>query len=495
VPFSLRKLYAAFVFLLIAHYCSFCQILVDEHTAKSGSAHLPAPEKREDGLAAYAFQSAYGLINQLAVKDRIEVLLHLSRAAQGKFPAKSGRWAEEALATSRQLRVSKEQARYEWQAISNLAVVNSEKALELLATLDAPAVAPEYDPRTKAAETVFSRFLEKYPQKLEQIYVAAQEIGDHGFYPFAAVQSVITGIAAKDAAMASAFAQQAIRYYNLGAHTPVAMNQFAALLLQHFAIVPPQMLKATVTGLVATILDQESSRNGSEDSHSVWAGLNATTLALLMPLVESVDEDLAQKLKNKVSAPDARSMAVTMASEEEPTVTSQITVIESNRAGTPEAATPSGLPQISLETPPSTSNEKLDESLKNAESALRQAESDEEKLAILMEMVRELVSAGRKSMAREIVAEIFVRAETLFKKSVNEEPEANWSARSGSPELITLVDLTAREMPGILLASIRTIATPVLQAHLYAAAGEALQRPAEIPSFVTLQNHSDTVQH
>jgi hypothetical protein len=465
--------------------------------------HSLGEQQEGSNLAGIAFQSAYSLSKQISTYDRVELLLHLSKAAAKKCPEKSRTWAEEALQAAGQMPPTTDRAMYEWQALSNLATVNSKEALTLLTTLEAPAGFKDFDPRSEAATTVFNSFLKDYPGKFEEVSTAAQRIGDSGLYPFIAIQTVISRMSGKNRELAGALVEQAIHYYTVGAETSLASNQLTSLLLEHSQFVSPQVLKSVLTDVVSAI-SQTSNAGVAEktdtlfvigDDDATSVSLNAATLASIMPLLESVDPDLANKIRHEHPPVSASSIPVIMSSENRPTIMSQVILsgetnavasdqqLESTQRTAEPTLNSAKIADKSLAAP---NVEDLNRLIVKSENALKEAGSDEERLPILIQQVEVLASAGQREKLSGVLSEVFALAERLFRKSVNEESKVRWNKRTGAADLTALVEICARQIPQILMSTIRNVQTPVLRAQLYVVLAEGLQRPAEIPAFVTL---------
>jgi len=486
-----------------------CFFVVCTAVAQSADRHAPAntaAEQRQkrssenDGMVESACRYAHTIAErQLSSTDRVEVLLRLANAAGKKHPEKAKQWAVEALRLADEMGSAERRTQYETEAISALAAVDSEEALTLLPGLDVPASSNDDDARTEAAKTVFSKFINQHPGDWEKLSVAAQRMGDTGHYPFGAVQTVVSRIGKKNPEAAATLMLQAIHYYNLNAHSPVANNQMATLLVEDARFVPGSTLKATVETMLSNLRNSASPenlsagtpRNPSEDASLV--DLNRATLAILLPLLSSVDPEMERKLRQEIPSQDPMLDAVASL-ESAPTIVGPATVSSAESlsmillgVGTQSPAITfnsversDGGDTVAMVRPPSQDD--VSRLLEDSDAALEKAQDPEQRLEILTERALSLVAGKRRTELSNALVDALAVGEKLFRKSVDENPQASWNSRPGARELSTLVEAAAKTAPQVVLESLRNVHDSVLQAQLYVSFVEGLQSDQDFPS-------------
>src|SRR5262249_24367847 len=253
-------------------------------------------DSESDRLIETAFESAQKLATQLSATDRIELLLRMADAAGKWRPQKAKQWSREALRLAGQMRPGGQRSMYEAEAVMHLSAADSEQALALLLSLEAPASAGGFDPQTAAAPSVFERFLDQHPDGWETLAAKAQSMGDAGRYPFKAIHSVINRIEPSNEDAAGELMQHAVRYYHRSAR-PSSADPMADLLAAHSKFVRGSALKAILAEVVSDLLKAQTGPGADWPSHSGSRGLNEFTLAQLMPIIQSVDPAFEAKLR------------------------------------------------------------------------------------------------------------------------------------------------------------------------------------------------------
>jgi len=480
---------------------------VAERRAIADKASTEQVQKRgseNDLLVENVFRNSHAISVNLSPTDRVELLVRLASTAGKKHPEKARQWALEALRLANEMHPTVQRAQFEVHAIGSLAVVDSEKALALLPSLEAPASPTDDDTRAKAASSVFQEFLSQHPDDWQKLSSVAQRIGDTGNYPFQAIQIVISSIGSKDPESAATLIQQAIRYYNLSAHSPSSNHQFATLLAEDSRFVSGSTLKTTLETVLSSLLNAD--RAPSQDITKAGAAgyedasaLNRATFALLVPLINSVDPELEQKLR-----------------QERPSLTPAVSVV-GHLEGQPIIVGPATLPSTEsvitmifpdakaqlptmvadlakcsdgsdpIQTLQTPSPEDVARFLDDSEETFKKAGDPEQKLRILVERGVSLASSERRAELSNILADAFALGEKLFRKSVDEDPQASWNGRPGARGLSTLVEAAAKTAPQIVLERIRNMHTSVLQGQLYASFVEGVQSEQDSASVMVMR--------
>jgi len=196
----------------------------------------------------------------------------------------------------------------------------------------------------------------------------------------------------------------------------------------------------------------------------------------MMSLVASVDPDMERKIKqeyrslksNTNVAGDTDVPGNPLGPSDSP-VENHLGVVFSDVAQAPsdfksvEQMDGDGI----LQTVQTPSLEELAGFLHDSAQALDQADKPEERLKILLERELSLLSAEQKSELSSVLADALAVGETVFRKSLDEDPLASWKARPTAGLLSTMVQAAAMPAPQIVLERIRDVRTSVLQAQLY----------------------------
>jgi hypothetical protein len=449
-----------------------------------------------DRLARSVLRNAHTISRQLSPTDREELLLRLAKSARKKQPETAKQWATEAFRLSNEMRPSVQRARYQIEAIGEVASVDSVQALALLPALEIPAEAKDFDPRTRAAAAVFDAFLDQHPNDWEKLSSTAQAIGETGNYPFRAIQSVISRVAKKDEDAASALMLQAAYYYNRTEHNPSANIQMAALLSEHSRFLTGSALKVTLETLVADLLNGESAgRNGMANQ-----GVNSTNriiFPMIMPIIKSANQEMQRQFNQAYPFLNTPSVLVDLqdvpGNMEGITLTApeSISVVYRD-ANTQALQDASGSVEsleggISLQILDVSSQEDLAKSLVDSQAALNKASGPQEKLQILAGRGMSLAAADRQVELANLLDEAFALGEKLFRKSIDDDPHMSWDSRPGAAELSMLVGTAARILPETVLEGIRRVHTSVLQAELYVSFADGLQSENSLPSVMVMR--------
>jgi hypothetical protein len=489
--------------LLLAAGAAFGQVAVGRPASAEAAPDQEQKGSADDLQVESVLQQAHVLASQLAPTDRMEFLVRLAEAAGKKHPGKAEQWVMEALQLIREMSSSARRSQYQARAISELALLNSEEALDLLPGLEFSSSWKDCDARAGAPLFVFQAFLKQHPGGTEKLSAVAQRIGDTGNYPFRAVHILITRIGNKDPEAATALIEQAIQYYNLSAHDPCSNNQMATLLSDDTQFVPGSMLKAIVETMVSRLVNTDSVFSGSLTTTGTEGNedpglrvLNHASLAMLMR-ISSLDPDIKRKLQQALPSLDLATHVVAqleggqnIVELSDSPIEDHLSVVLSNASA---QAPPANLSiaerpegddaEPTVQTP---SSEDLASYLDDSEKALERDGDPEQRLQILLARGVSLVSAERPAELSNVLAEAFALGEKLFRKSVDDNPQASWKDRPGAGVLSALVELTAKKAPQVVLERLKSVQTTVLQAQLYVSFVEGVQSETDSPSIMVI---------
>lgn len=442
-----------------------------------------------DSLIRSVLRNAHALAPQLSPTDRVELLLRLAETAWKSQPETAKQWAREALRLSNEMRPSLRRARYQVKAVSEIAEIDSKEALALLPTLEIPASAKHFDPRTTAATAVFRAFLNQHPDDWEQLSPVATAMGESGHYPFQAINTVITFLQRTDEDAAAALMLHAVSFYNRSEHTPVANLRLAALLSEHYGLLPGSALKATLDALLANLQHPDQAREdaatNSEETQS--NAIRDAALALLMPLIGSVDPDLHQKLIQ--ANPSLGTSPLVVDLDGEPAILQRLdpqngdnVVVATEKKDNQPSPENSDTAQPEEDGDSATvfsaaSEKEVSALLGDTETALKSTADSEDRLQVLVGRGLALAAGEKSNELAGLLEEAFPLGEELFRKSVDKDRQASWDGRPGASELILLVEATARTAPRAMIERIQSLRTPVLQAQLFVSLADALQSP------------------
>jgi hypothetical protein len=460
-----------------------------------------APQQRQsnssenDSLIQSVLDSSHAIAAQLSPKDGVELLVRLADMAGKKNPEVARQWDLEAFHIASDMPSGLQRAHYEVASITGLASVDSREALALLLTLEFPPAWNDCEARATATGAVFRQFLRQHPNDWKRLTTVAQRLGERGNYPFHAVQILIRQIKNKAPETATALVQHAIQYYSLGAHDSCSNNKLAALLAEDSKLVSGSALKAAVETILSSLWNGERgpSRSGS-DSGSSEHQVNQSTLSILLPLINAFDPQMAQKLRQEqppalttasVTDPEAdRNMVKFAGSPGE----MHVNIVFSNSRNQGPLQEPASAPKVNTDgamsvlQPPSP--EDLAGFLEGSEEASGNGQNPEQQLEVLLERGLSLVSADRQAELSNALTDAFAVGEKLFRKSVNDDPQASWKDRPGAGALSILVESAAKSAPRLVLEKIRNTHNSVLQAQLYVCFVAAMQSEQDSASAV-----------
>lgn len=490
----MRTVFIAGFVMVFAAYAVAAQVAEDRITiSKTATGQHQKEDSENNLLVESVLLSSHKIAVQLSPTERVEVLVRLANAAGKKHPERARQWALEALQLADKMHPTAQRAQYEIEAISDLASVNSGEALALLPGLEVPASWTDCDGRGKAARQVFQEFLNQHPGEWEKLSAVAQRIGDTGNYPYQAVQIVVGRIGSKNQEAAATLMQQAIRYYDVSAPGPCSNNQLATLLVENSSFVPGSTLKAILEVMLSNLLKAEDASSESIAKAGAPAGedarlgaLNSDTLATLMPLIESMDPEMERKLRQEYPSIHLP-MNVAGGQEGEPNTVGPATAPPAESSSEESLkAPPSDLDEHSEEEDSLQSIQTLPEDSARPQEALNNDPGPEQRLQALVERGVSLVSSEQWAELSDVLADAFALGEKLFRKSVDEDPQASWRSRPGADGLSTLVETAAKKVPREVLEKIRNLHTSVLQAQLYVSFVEGIQSEWELPSVVAI---------
>ena len=450
-----------------------------------------------DQLVRGLLRNAHALSRQLSPSDRIELLLRLARIARKKQPETAKQWVREAFRLSSEMHPSLRKAQYQAKAVSEIASLDSREALAMLPNLEIPAAAKKFDPRATAATAVFRECLKQHPDDWEQLSAAAQTMGEAGHYPFQAVSSVITWLQKKDEEAARSLMLQAVSAWHRSEHSPVNNLRMASLLAEHSSLLPPSTLKAVLGPLVANLqqANQDLPDSGAELQSSA---ANEAALALLMPLIGSMDPELQQKLKQThASLGDPLIVDV----DGDPTLIKGINIQPTDNADTITVTAGQADNETSDDTSNSVSSETSSEVrvltatsekeimtlLGDTETALKNADDSEDRLQVLVGRALGLAAGERRDELATLLAEAFPLGEELFRKSIDDDRQLSWDDRPGANELSMLAETAAKVAPQAVMERIQNVRTAVLQAQLFVSLADGLQSPEASPAVVVMR--------
>ncbi|MGH7181669.1 MAG: hypothetical protein ACREJN_06815, partial [Nitrospiraceae bacterium] len=412
------------VALLLSVYCAFSQVIT-----VGGARKIEPPPKNENTEIGSLVQSMLGLSHamatQLSPKDGVELLVHLADVAGKKNSEEARQWNLEALRLARDMTAGRERAHYEGEIIRGLASVDSTAALVLLPTLEFP-LSWEDDCNDGTIAAVFQGFLQQHPDDWERLATVAEGLGESGKYPFDAVQILVRQIEGKHPEMATSLVQQAIQFYNVSAHDPCSNNRMAALLARNSELIPGSSMKAAVESLLSNLSNGDhgslENRSGSDPSldQKRLSSLEQSTVNMLMALINSLDPQMAQKLKQKQLSADSTAVQVADAEgggnsvQSGGTITAMdVTVVLSSLGDPAQLTAPQGPPNIdgAMSAIQSTSAEELAGFLESSKVASENDQDPEQQIEVLLERGLSLASANQPAELSNVLGTAFTVGE------------------------------------------------------------------------------------
>jgi hypothetical protein len=119
--------------------------------------------------------------------------------------------------------------------------------------------------------------------------------------------------------------------------------------------------------------------------------------------------------------------------------------------------------------------------LKDAKTALGEAKTDNERLRILVGLAQAQQAMGDATAFHETLLKAYPICDELFRKSVNSNPQIPIFARPGFEALGQLLRLEMKDDREAAIARIEQLRSPLLQAHMFIEAAEAVLDPDAPP--------------
>ena len=445
------------------------------------------------------------MLPSLSPADRAYVLAHMVNSLGRKRPKQARVWTDEAFRISPQIPNKRERITNQILTLNTLANIDSQDALEKLASIEPPAPGTEYDPRAGAAQIIFPAYLKDHPGDLPRIAAMARKIGDTGKYPSGAISNLLSDVRLQKIAVQnkedlSALTQDVLQYLEKAPSDSASNGDFAGFLKNNFENIAPDLRRPALEELVARLSSPEPATKqqlitliyGTPDmGPALIRNHNELVLAEVMPLIHSVDPEWEKKLMKEhppVTDIDAALNtghsgliigAYTHDSRSEDQTVESLwkdqaqMLVRQNPEQALKALEHISDPGLHAEvgavmaaslntSQPETANQLLE----NATKTLSTTTSSTEQFRIAAALARSLVALNRREQAAEMIDKAFRLGEELLRDSISRYPKMPFGDRLEYGGLHVLVQLSAKSMPQLLLQKINDVHIPELQAHL-----------------------------
>jgi hypothetical protein len=488
---------AVAVLFLFSLSCTYGQVVHQTETSRPEEIQV----SENAALIQSVLESSHTIALQVSPKDGVELLARAAEMAGKENPQRAKQWYLEAFHIVRDMPSGPQKTHYEVDIISHLAEVDSTGALSLLPTLEFPPSLNDCADRRAAPAAVFREFVKQHSNGWKSVAAIAQQLGASGNYPFEAIQIVIRQIASKHADDAAALVNQAIHYYNLGAHDQCSNNQLAALLAQHSKLVPGSTLKVAVDTLISSITERanaaesNSSNPPAPEEREQLRALDRSTISILMPLINSLEPERMDTLRQKhpslfaatspIADPEGRDNTVQLRGT--PGSEMDISVVLSSHSQAPLQEPTDSQQDSDHETMPGVqtpSHGEVAAFLEASAEASTGAGDPEERLQVLLERGLLLDPGKQPAELSNTISDAFSLGDQLFRKSVDDNPLASWIDRPGVRTLSMMVEAVAKSAPRVVLDKIKNIQNSVLQAQLYVSFAKAMQSDPDSASVI-----------
>lgn len=443
------------------------------------------------------------MLPSLRPADRAYVLAHMVNSLGQKRPKQARQWTDEVFRISPQIPNKRERATYQILALGTFAGIDSQEALNKLASIEPPPPGNEYDPRAGAAYSVFPAYMKDHPGDLVRIAAVARKFGDTGKYPAGAISNLLLELHTSTVSHddIEGLTQEALQYLEKASSSPANNDDFAGFLDTSFRFIAPELRRPALEKLVARLLSPEPAAQqklvtliyGAADTpYTLIKNHNELVLARIMPLIRSVDPQWEEKLmqehpsiKNIRTALNPTgggsisigAYAYSAASEDQTIEKLWKDQAEMLAQRNPEQGLKAlqniSNPSVHAEagavmaasvnaSQPETANQLLE----HAAKTLNTTTSAEEQFHIACALARSLVALNRREQAASMIDKAFSLGEELLRDSISRYPKMPFSDRLEYSGLHVLVQLSAKSMPQLLLQKINDVRIPELQAHL-----------------------------
>lgn len=467
---------------------------------------VPSPAVQE-------LRKSYAIGKQFRGEERISFLVALTMTSANIDPDSTMRWCEELFIEASRSPLNWDHVSNQKQAAAALAAVDPDGALMMLGAVSRPqALSGQFpeDVRAQAASEIFPLFWRVHGMnKLAQLQMEAQSIGDSGEYPYRAMAGIIDqlmDLKSNDARVqAEAILIDSLRYYERGSKFSNEDSEFLDVLgsarrigaadsyreaLQHFLarVSGPSSGEETFAALVKT-------------SHGIVSVDDPHRLLLwrVMPLVKDFDPSwfeklVAEKPELKVAGDGVETLgsssierqhpAAEMAEREQVLLEKALVRrIESLSQTDPKhalemtslltgystriIAIASLLPGL-IKSDPVTAKQLYDHQLQY----LQQVGDARDRLPALVAVSKSAFLMHDLAIARARTSEALVVGEILFDQ---DSEKGNTQSREGYRETGDLVEFSAEHNQSWVLEKVDHMKSPVLKAHLliFAARGMA----------------------
>jgi hypothetical protein len=475
----------------------------------------PAQKKKQQELMKQFITRAASTAKDLSNNDRAFLLARLADASAKSDPARAKAWAEEAFQLADSMPQNMQRGQTVMQSVLAVSKIDIDRAMQMLTQVDPPPAnaSPGIpDLRDPISTMVFqAQWKKSGVNGLDAIQSTAHQLGDSGFYPYMAITPIIRQAASKDKERAAVLAQDALNFLNTRRTSTIETQHVAGFIRNAAEFMPAAVIKETIEKLVK---DAGQTKEEGLQIHAEIAddkgnraefGARGLMLMQLLPVVRRINPEWAEKLIKE----NAELQQLAVQAENNPAemrVTARIGGPgEDDNNGPPrdmrEEMNAMEVDQLAARDPQQAlklSNEINDPVLraashakiagelnrtdpqeaaallKSAREAMAQATTPRDKLMIIAGLAQAQAAMKDVDGLTDTLKRGMAMGEEMFRKGVDQRPNAPVFAQPGYELMGRLVAIAAKADAVLATSRIDEIRTPMLQAMMLVNAARAV---------------------